>query len=231
MIYDNIVKLKERIAVVCEKTGRKASSITVIAVSKGRTVEEIEEVLRSGIMDIGENRIQEARSKYIHFKSIKKGLVPRSWHFIGRLQTNKVKQAVGIFDLIHSVDSLKLAEEIDKEARAAGKVQDCLIQVNTSFEETKSGVYPRDLIPFFLEAVRLPNVRIRGVMTIAPMSSNPENIRGFFRDLSEWKEKLNGLQNRSDVLQIISMGMSDDFEVAIEEGATMVRIGRAIFSS
>jgi len=231
MIYDNIVKLKERISAVCEKTGRNASSIAVIAVSKGRTVEEIEEVLRFGIRDIGENRIQEAQSKFAYFKSIKKGLIPKSWHFIGRLQTNKVKQAVGIFDLIHSVDSIRLAEAIDKEARAAGKIQDCLIQVNTSFEGTKSGVYPQDLIPFFLEADRLPNVKIRGLMTIAPVSSNPENIRGFFRDLAAWKEKLNVLKCRDDVLQIVSMGMSDDFEVAIEEGSTMVRIGRAIFSS
>jgi len=227
MIKDNVIKLKERVVWACLKAGRKPEEITIVAVSKGRNTEEIKEVISCGIADIGENRVQEALLKFNnkrHAISDKPKL-----HMIGHLQTNKVKDAVQIFDLIHSVDSIHLAQEINKQASKINKVQDCLIEVKTSPEAAKFGIDPDKAIDFIKEVQALKNIEIKGLMTIAPAVDNPEQARLYFRQLRELRDKIYDLRFTNYDLRILSMGMSDDFEVAIEEGATMIRLGRAIF--
>ena len=225
MIRDNILAIKERMCALCSRLQKDPGAITLVAVSKERSVEEIREAVGAGITDIGENRVQEALLKY-------KKLFPLPalrWHMVGHLQTNKVKQAVVIFYLIHSVDSVALAAEIDKEAARINRIQDILIQVNTSFEESKSGIRPDELIPMALEISRFKNVSLQGLMTIAPITDTPGKVRPYFKALRELRDKLNELRITSHGVRILSMGMSDDFEAAIEEGATLVRIGRGIF--
>jgi hypothetical protein len=212
--------------------GKDPDTVAVIAVSKERSVEDIQGALEAGIRDIGENRVQEALVKQKKLFSLHlEPCILRAirWHMVGHLQTNKVKQAVSIFDLIHSIDSVKLSAEIDKEAAKAGKIQDILIQVNTSFEETKSGIRPDELIPMVLEVSRFKNVGLKGLMTIAPMTDDPEKVRLYFRKLKQLLDEVNAVRGIQYALRVLSMGMSDDFEVAVDEGATMVRIGRGIF--
>jgi len=227
MIKDNLAKVRERVKAACLRSGSDPASVTVIAVSKGRSIEQIEEAARAGITDIGENKVQEALLKYKALSTINGQPSTIKWHMVGHLQTNKVKEAVRIFDFIHSVDSLRLAQEIDKQAAKIQKVQDVLIEVKTSPEVAKYGVSPDEAGKFIQEASRLKNIRIRGLMTIAPAVDNPEKTRPYFQAL---KRLFNQLSAISYQLSAISMGMSDDFEVAVEEGATMVRIGRAIFA-
>jgi len=226
MIKDNIFKIKERIAQVCSKVKRDPYEINVVAVAKGRTVDEIKEVLDAGIKDIGENKVQEALLKYPQLtqQSIR-------WHMVGHLQTNKVKDALKMSDLIHSVDSSGLAQEIDKQAAKINKIQDILLEVNVSGEATKFGLKPEATIEIIQEIGKFKNINIRGLMTIAPLVDNPEESRPYFRKLRDLRNRINELnrQNRLNELNILSMGMTDDFEVAIEEGADIVRLGRAIF--
>ncbi|MDD4909904.1 MAG: YggS family pyridoxal phosphate-dependent enzyme [Candidatus Omnitrophica bacterium] len=213
MIRENIARIREEISAVCGKIGRDPKEIRIIAVSKGRSIEEIEEVLACGITDIGENKVQEAKRKI-------KGLSAKL-HMVGHLQSNKSKGAVELFDLIHSVDSFELAEAIDKQAAKLGKVQDILIEVNTSGEKSKFGIRPDDLILLIGRIRELKHIRVKGLMTMAPVADNPEEIRPYFRKLRELRDR--------EHLAELSMGMSDDYKVAIEEGATIVRLGRAIF--
>ena len=222
MIADNLKDVTLRISRCCEKSGRAIPSVKLICVTKETDIVQIEEVFSLGVKDIGENRVQDAASKH---RSIGDRI---NWHLIGHLQTNKVKDAVKIFSLIHSVDSLRLAEEISKEAKKIGKTQGVLIQVNASGEESKFGIKPKDVINFFKDAALYPNIIISGLMTIAPEVDDPEKARPFFRKLRELRDELQDLKLTAHSLQL-SMGMTNDFEVAIEEGATMVRIGRAIF--
>jgi len=222
MIADNIKDVTLRISRCCEKAGRPASSVKLICVTKEADICRMEEVIGLGFKDLGENRIQDAIVKY---RSIGNRA---AWHLVGHLQTNKVKDAVMIFSLIHSVDSQRLAKEISQEARKIGKVQDILIQINTSGEESKFGIAPCEAADFFKEVSLYPNISILGLMTIAPEVDDPQNARPCFRRLRELRDKLKNLQLTTYNLQL-SMGMTNDFEVAIEEGATMVRIGRAIF--
>jgi pyridoxal phosphate enzyme (YggS family) len=230
MIRDNIGKIRERLAGACAKVKRDAGSVTIVAVSKGRTVGQVKEAVAAGIADIGENRVQEASLKF-------RSLAPQTKkHMVGHLQTNKAKDAVGIFDLIQSVDSVRLAQEIDKQAYKINKVQDILVEIKVSHEDSKSGLTARAGIDAVIEMIKLPNIRIRGLMTIAPLMSRAEDSRPFFRELINFRDKVNefGLtqpdgKKLSEDLKIISMGMSEDFQVAIEEGSTMIRIGRAIF--
>ncbi|MCM8797465.1 MAG: YggS family pyridoxal phosphate-dependent enzyme [Candidatus Omnitrophica bacterium] len=226
MIKENILKVNERIRTICAMINRAPSSITVVAVAKGRSVQEAKEAINAGITDIGENRVQEAILKYKELKTA--GYKLRN-HMVGHLQTNKVKDAVRIFDLIHSVDSLRLAQAIDKEAAKIGKVQDILIEVKTSPEATKFGVPYEGVFGFIKEVSQLKNITIRGLMTIAPLTDNPQKARPYFKKLRELKDEINGLRITNCNLQILSMGMTDDFEVAIEEGADMLRLGRVIF--
>ena len=225
------MKVKKLISSACSKTNQEPNSITVVVVSKGRLIEQIKEVIEAGIMDIGENRVQEALSKYNKLITHNSKLQTIKWHMVGHLQTNKAKEAVRIFDLIHSVDSLRLASEIDKQAAKINKAQDILVEVNTSGEATKFGLQPKEVMGVLKEAEKFKNISIKGLMTVAPMVDNPEEARPYFRRLRELLKEVNSIRNTHDAIRILSMGMSDDFQVAIEEGANMVRLGRAIFES
>lgn len=212
----------------CLRARCNPAAITIIAVSKGRTLEQIKETIAAGISDIGENRVQEALGKYNRLQAQGCRLQVR-WHMVGHLQTNKAKEAVKVFDLIHSVDSLHLACEIEKQAAKINKIQDILIQVNSSGEVSKFGLKPDETIGVIKEIAELKNLNIRGLMTIAPLVDNPEKARVYFRLLKELRDRINELRLTSYELRVLSMGMTDDFEVAIEEGSNMLRIGRAIF--
>lgn len=209
------MEVRRGIESACFKAKRDPDTVKLVAVSKNRSIEEIREVSLAGITAFGENRVQEALSKY-------EAKLPIQWHMVGHLQTNKVKEAVKIFDLIQSVDSLRLAQEIDKQAAGINKIQEILLEVKTSAEKTKFGL-PPDELPGFLKAAReLKNISVQGLMTIAPLVNDPQEARPYFRILKE-------LKNRVDPEFILSMGMTGDFQVAIEEGADIVRVGRAIF--
>ncbi|MDD5156274.1 MAG: YggS family pyridoxal phosphate-dependent enzyme [Candidatus Omnitrophica bacterium] len=232
MIRDNILNIKERIAQACSQVGRDPRQITVVAVTKGRNIDEIRQAIAAGISDIGENKVQEALLKYSELATNRRTHEPANlrtirWHMVGHLQTNKVKEALKIFDLIHSVDSLRLGREINKQSQRLNKVQDILIEVKTSEEATKFGFKPEEAAEAVRELTQLKNINVTGLMTIAPRVDNPEEARPYFRALREMKDQINQLT--SHPLTILSMGMSDDFEAAIEEGASLVRLGRAIF--
>ena len=206
------------------RSKRKPDEVTILAAVKGRSLEQIEEVIAAGVLDFGENKIQEAASHYEILKD-----KPLKWHFIGHLQTNKVKEAVRIFDLIHSVDSLRLAEEINQQAAKINKLQDILLEVNVSVEASKFGLKPDETIGLMRQIAGLKNIRVCGLMAMAPLVDDPEKVRPYFKRLKELSAisfQLSAFSHQ----QILSMGMSDDFEVAIEEGATLVRLGRVIFN-
>jgi len=225
MIAENLESVRRRIARSCGKANRPPQDVKLVAVTKEAETSEIEEALRLGVKELGENRVQDALLKY-------KDIAGRAtWHLIGHLQTNKVKDAVKIFSLIHSVDSIRLAKEIDKEAKKMGKVQDILIQVNTSGESTKFGLAPQEILDVFKEICLYPNINIKGLMTIAPEADDPEIVRPYFKALRELRDSVLPACRQADKApnSILSMGMTNDFEVAIEEGANIVRIGRAIF--
>ena len=224
MIADNLISVRQRIARSCKKIGRFPEDVTLVCVTKEAGVPQMEEALGAGVTNLGENRVQELASKYklIGAKA--------AWHLVGHLQTNKVKDAVKIASLIHSVDSIRLAKEIDKEAGRIGKVQDILIQVNTSGEKTKFGLVPAEVEDIIKESAIYNNISIKGLMTIAPESSDPEDARPYFRKLRELIKRINDVRCTVYDIRILSMGMTSDFEIAIEEGSTMVRIGRAIFA-
>lgn len=225
MISGNILKLRERIKRSCGPVNQQISLVVVI---KGRTVEQIKEAIDAGITDIGENRVQEAVLK---FEAIRPTPYAQriKWHMVGHLQGNKVKDAVGIFDLIQSVDSLRLAELINKEASKINKVQDILLEVKTSPEASKSGFGVAETVDAAKKISQFKNLRIKGLMTIAPLLDDPQKSRPYFKELRELKEEINSVLCTLSSVQILSMGMSDDFEAAIAEGSNMVRIGRAIF--
>ncbi|MFH1414283.1 MAG: YggS family pyridoxal phosphate-dependent enzyme [Candidatus Omnitrophota bacterium] len=228
MVKANLNRIKERIARVCSKINREVESITIVAVAKNRTAEQIKEAVEAGISDIGENRVQEALVKFDELRVISYELRLK-WHMVGHLQSNKVKDAVKLFDLIHSVDSLKLAEEIDKQAKKIDKIQDVLIEINASGEAFKYGFKPQEAIEVVKDMASLKNLSIKGLMTVAPIVDNPEKTKPYFRMLREIRDRINEHQVSSIKHQVLSMGMSDDFEAAIEEGADIVRLGRAIF--
>lgn len=228
MIKDNILKIKGRVKSVCSKINIDPNSIIIVCVSKNRTVEQIKEVISSGLTNIGENRVQEALLKFNDLRLVR-GDKPICRHLVGHLQTNKAKEAVGIFDLIHSVDSRHLAEEINKQAARINKVQEILVEVKTSPEAAKSGIKPEKTVEFVQEISRLTNIRVIGLMTIAPLVDDPQNSRPYFRALRELRDRINERSALSCQLSALSMGMTDDFEIAIEEGSNMIRLGRAIF--
>jgi len=219
-IKENIRKVDERIAHAAHRAGRGVDEISVVAVVKTVPVEKIEEAIAYGIKIIGENRVQEAKQKFTCIGS------KADWHMVGHLQTNKVKDALKIFSLIHSLDSLRLAEELEKRAE---KPIDCLIEVNTSKEKTKFGITPESLSDFFESIRNFKNVNVRGLMTIGPgwATSDPEASRPCFRLLHDLRDRL--ARESHIPLPILSMGMTSDFEIAIEEGASMIRVGTALF--
>ncbi len=222
MIAENIQRIRERIAAVCRRIKRNPAQITLVCVVKGRTTGQIEEVVRSGLKDIGENRVQEAILKYNYMRQIPGETI--KWHMVGHLQSNKARDAVKIFDLIHSVDSIGLAQEINKQALKINKVQDVLLEVKTSPESTKFGFAPEEISDACGKIFKLSNIKIMGLMTIAPLGDNAQASRPYFARLRKLRESLNPGW-------LLSMGMSDDFEVALEEGADIIRLGRAIFQN
>lgn len=222
MISENIKSVTQRMAKCCEKSGRRLEDVKLVCVTKMASVDEVSRALDSGINVIAENRVQDAVKKHAVIGG------RAEWHLVGHLQTNKARDAVRLFSLIHSVDSARLAKEIDKEAGKAGKVQDILIQVNVSGEASKFGVEPDMVGDLLNEVAQLPNVAVRGLMTIAPEVDDPEKVRPYFRALRELRDSLSRLHLTPYTLHL-SMGMTNDFEVAIEEGSNLVRIGRAIF--
>ncbi len=223
MIKENLLKVEQNIQAACKRAGRLREEVTLIAVSKTKPVSMIEEVMKEGIIDFGENKVQELTTKY---EVLPKDL---KWHLIGHLQTNKVKYIIDKAAFIHSVDSYKLAEHIDKEAEKIGIVSNVLIEVNIAGEDTKFGISADDAYPLIFEISKLKNLQVRGLMTIAPFVDNPEKNREHFRNLRQLNIDIK-LKNIDNVnMDVLSMGMTGDYEVAIEEGATMVRVGTGIF--
>jgi hypothetical protein len=221
MIAENIKHLNERIAAKCLEFKRNPEEIRLIAVSKFFGIDAINETRRLGIADFGENKAQELRDKY----EILGDKV--TWHFIGTLQRNKVKYAVRAASYIHSVDSQILADEVNKEAKKLNKVQNILLEVNTSSEESKSGLTEKEeVINLVKHCSSLQNIKLIGLMTMAPFTDDTKIIRKSFADLRNLKDEINQIEFD---LKELSMGMTNDFEIAIEEGATMLRIGSAIF--
>lgn len=223
MVTENLKDVEKRVLRACERSGRSRDDVTLIAVSKTKPIEMLKEAYAAGARYFGENKVQELTDKY--------DVMPKDihWQMIGHLQRNKVKYIIDKAELIHSVDSLRLAETIDKEAAKKGIIANILLEVNMAKEETKFGLMPEDVSDFVKEIVRFPNIRVQGLMTIAPFVENPEENRIHFANLRKLsvdigKEKVNNVN-----MSILSMGMTNDFEVAIEEGATMVRVGTAIF--
>jgi pyridoxal phosphate enzyme (YggS family) len=220
----NVARVRARIAEAALRSGRRPESVLLVAVTKTVGVDRIREAVACGLGALGENRVQEARAKVPEVPGV-------VWHLIGSLQRNKVKEALRLFALIHSVDSLALVEEVSRRSleRAETGPADVLVQINVSAESQKHGVAPEDAENLISHSLRLPGVRVRGLMGMAPLGGAPEEARPFFRRLREIRDRLR--QSCPDAsLDELSMGMTDDFEVAIEEGATMVRVGRALFA-
>ena len=223
MIQENLEHVKERMADALRRAGRPAQDAGLIAVSKTKPTEMLMEAYEAGVRDFGENRVQELVDKYEQLpKDIR-------WHMIGHLQRNKVKYLIGRTALIHSVDSLRLAEEISKEAVRQGKDADILIEVNAAGEESKFGVSPQDAAELVEKAARLPGIHIKGLMTVAPLVNDPEENRKYFRALRELSVDIANKNVDNVSMGVLSMGMTNDYETALEEGATLVRVGTGIF--
>jgi pyridoxal phosphate enzyme (YggS family) len=213
--------VRRQVADAADCVGRAPAEILIVAVTKTHGIDAIRAALAAGLCDFGENRVQEFLGKY--------GLFPTAnWHFIGTLQSNKVKDVVGRATLIHSIDSIKLLAEVDRRAGAAGVAQSVLLEVNVSGEASKHGFHTPDVREALIEASRMPNVVVRGLMTMAPLG-RPEDARWVFRELRELRDSLREMPLNGVELVELSMGMSNDFRVAVEEGATIVRVGGAIF--
>lgn len=226
-IIENLFQVEENIRLACEKSNRKREEVTLIAVSKTKPVDMLVTARLAGICDFGENKVQEMCDKHEYFSSINQ--TPLKWHMIGHLQTNKVKYLIGKTALIHSVDSYKLACEIEKQAAKHDCIMDILIEVNIAEEESKFGLAEEEVIDLVKQVAALPHVRIRGLMTVAPYVVDSEDNRPFFRKIKQLSVDIDN-QNIDNVsMEILSMGMSGDYMVAIEEGATMVRVGTGIF--
>ncbi len=219
---ENYARIQSEIIRAAEKSGRDPQEITLLAATKTVSVEVINHAIDSGLQVIGENRVQELLSKYDAFLPVEK-------HLIGHLQTNKVKDVVGKVTLIHSVDSLKLAAAIQKQAEKLGIVQRVLIEVNIGGEESKSGVCPDEVLPLMEEIAAMPNVFVCGLMAIPPICNRPEENRKYFSKMRQMFLDIRAKKMDNSSMEILSMGMSDDFAVAIEEGATLVRVGTALF--
>ncbi len=223
MICEKVKEIEERLTKACERAGRKKEEVLLLGASKYADPEKIRQAYQCGIIAFGESRAQDFLKKLNQLRDL-----PIDWHFIGRLQTNKVKYIIDKVSLIHSLDRQSLAEEIHKRAERIRKVQDVLIEVNVGGEETKGGVSPEELNKLFEYCLNLKNIKVLGLMTIPPYEGAPEKVRPYFVRLRELKEKLE--MDYKIKLPHLSMGMSGDFEVAVEEGATIVRVGSAIFS-
>ena len=223
MINENISKVRENIVKSCEKAGRNPEEVTLIAVSKTKPVSAIEEALLSGTLDYGENKVQELCDKY--------DVLPKNirLHMIGHLQRNKVKYLVGKTYLVHSVDSLRLAEQIEKEFAKHNQVCDILVEVNIAQEESKFGINAKETEELIRKIAKFEHVRIKGLMTIAPYTEDPESNREYFREIKKLSVDIRDKNIDNVSMDVLSMGMTGDYMVAVEEGATMVRVGTGIF--
>ncbi len=226
MLKENLEEVEEKIAKACERAGRTREEVTLIAVSKTKPVEMLQEIYDEGIRDFGENKVQELTEKYeVMPKDMK-------WHMIGHLQRNKVKYIVDKVTLIHSVDSLRLAETISREAEKKGVTVPILIEVNIAGEETKFGLSSKEEVISLTEQIAaLPNLSVKGLMTVAPPAKDPEENRPFFRAIRQLSVDITNKNIDNVSMEILSMGMTNDYTVAIEEGATMVRVGTGIFGA
>ena len=225
MLKDQLQEVEKRIQAACDRAGRKREEVTLIAVSKTKPVETLQEAYDLSVRIFGENKVQELTAKY---EALPKDI---HWHMIGHLQTNKVKYIIDKAELIHSVDSLKLAETIEKEAAKHDLIADILVEVNVAEEESKFGMKMEEVIPFVEKVSAFPHVRVRGLMTIAPFVEDPEENRSIFADLHKLYIDIKKKNHDNDTVSVLSMGMTNDYEVAIEEGATMVRVGTGIFGA
>ena len=225
MLKENLKEVEKNILQACEKAGRNREDITLIAVSKTKPVSMLLEIYEEGIRDFGENKVQELASKYEEMpKDIR-------WHMIGHLQRNKVKQVIDKACLIHSVDSYRLAEEINNQAKKKNIVVPILVEVNIAEEESKFGIHREDAIQLVEEIAELENIRIEGLMTIAPYVEDPEENRQYFRNIKQLSVDITRKNIDNVTMHVLSMGMTGDYTVAIEEGATLVRVGTGIFGA
>ena len=214
-VAEQLTRVRERMAAACRRAGRSPDEVTLVGVSKGVPAQRVAEAHAAGLQDVGENRVQEAAAKIEALAA--QGVRPR-WHLVGHLQTNKAKTVTGLFAILHSVDSVRLAQALSRRAREPLPI---LLEVNVAQEASKFGFTPQEVTSALRSIVDLPNLDVRGLMTVAPQTDQPESVRPVFQRLRELRDELG--------LRELSMGMTNDFEVAIEEGATMVRVGRAIF--
>ncbi|RDY32857.1 YggS family pyridoxal phosphate-dependent enzyme [Lachnotalea glycerini] len=223
MIRENLAEVEEKICKACERAGRDRDEVTLIAVSKTKPISMIEEVLNAGIIEFGENKVQEL--------TLKCEILPKKihWHLIGHLQRNKVKYIIDQAYMIHSVDSLRLAQAISQEAVKKNVTASILIEVNVAMEESKYGVSIKEVLPLIEEVSKLPNLKINGLMTIAPFVENGEKNREIFKELKKLSVDIKTKNIDNVNMNVLSMGMTGDYEVAIEEGATHVRVGTGIF--
>lgn len=225
MLKENLAQVEENIQRVCERAGRDRKEVTLIAVSKTKPVDMLREIYDAGIRVFGENKVQELVDKY----EVLPGDI--KWQMIGHLQRNKVKYIIDKVDLIHSVDSIRLAETIDKEAEKKGITAKILIEVNVAKEDTKFGLMPEEVDDFIEQLANYKHIQVQGLMTIAPFVSDPEENRPIFARLRELSVDI-GKKNVDNInMSVLSMGMTNDYQVAIEEGATMVRVGTGIFGA
>ena len=225
-IKSNIESVKKRIEDACARANRDPKDVILLAATKDVPADLIKEAIEAGITHIGENRVQEAAGKY----ELLKAKYPQvTWHMIGHLQTNKIGQALKIFDIIQSVDSVRLADEIDQRYEVKGERCEVFVEVNVSGEVQKFGVSEDGLEPLVRHISRLNNIQLTGLMAVPPFFDEPQKARPYFKKLRDIKDKISGLNLRNVELKYLSMGMTDDFEVAVEEGSNIVRIGRGIF--
>lgn len=225
MLKDNFEEVEKKIQAACDRSGRRREDITLIAVSKTKPVDMLKEAYDFGTRIFGENKVQEITEKY--------DALPRdiSWHMIGHLQRNKVKYIIDKVDYIHSVDSVRLAETIEKEAAKHNLTVKILVEVNVAGEESKFGLSPEEVLPFIEEISKFSHIQVCGLMTIAPFVENPEENRPYFSRLRKLSVDIDSKKVNNVNMSMLSMGMTNDYEVAIEEGATMVRIGTGIFGA
>lgn len=223
MLKDNLKNVEERVQAACDRAGRKREEVTLIAVSKTKPIEMLQEIYDENVRDFGENKVQELCGK------IEKMPKDIQWHMIGHLQRNKVKYIAGQVALIHSVDSYRLAEEINIQAKKKNIIVPILVEVNIAHEDSKFGISEEDAVQLVEEIAELENVRIKGLMTIAPYVENAEDNRLYFRKIKDLSVDIAAKNIDNVSMEILSMGMTGDYEVAIEEGATMVRVGTGIF--
>ena len=225
MLYENYEKVVENVKNACARSGRNFDDVTIIAVSKTKPLSDVEELLTHGVTEFGENKVQEMVDKYEHVSK------PVHWHLIGHLQTNKVKYIVDKACMIHSVDSVHLAKEIEKEAAKKNLVVEVLLEVNIAHEESKFGINETEVYDLIDAIKDMPHIHVMGLMTIAPFVENPEDNRIYFRKMYQLSLDIKSKCIDNIDMNVLSMGMTNDYEIAVEEGATMIRVGTAIFGA